>query len=191
MKEKKEKKNWWLIGFMVLIMVGTSFSVILYGGSSSSEKVTYNGIKFRIFQDRVEAKINGKNAAFSFLPQDVLSINSTANLGILMNKYEIDATYDYNSSKAQYIALAQHQMSLTLEQYGVFLRKGFVKNNTYNMPIIKCSDASQSVPVVYFVEGNSTLIRQDGSCIIAEGSKEVDFIREKDYIVYSILGVIK
>ncbi|HLG23773.1 MAG TPA: hypothetical protein VI564_02475 [Candidatus Nanoarchaeia archaeon] len=191
MKEKKGKKNWWLIGFMIMIMVGTSFSFVFYGFSPSAEKVVYNGIKFTIFQDRIEAKINGKNAAFSFLPQDVLSINSSVDFNLLKNKYEIDSTYDYNSSKAQYIALAQHQMSLTLEQYGIFLRRGFVKNNTYNMPIITCSQASQNVPVIHFLEGNHTEIRQEGNCIVAEASKEAEFIKEKDYILYGILGVIK
>ena len=192
MKQKTEKRKWGLIFFIVLIMVGTSFSFVFYGFSGDSEKVKYNGITFAKFPDRWEAKINGRQAAFSFLPGEVESISvSDDSFRALQNKFEIDATYDLNSTYKESIALAQHQMGLTLSAYDIYLRKGFTYNNTYNLPIITCNDATQNVPVVYFRQGNSTSIHSENNCIIAEASTNADFIKVKDRLLYGIMGVIK
>lgn len=194
MKEKKEKKNWWLILFIAFIMIGTSFSFIFFGFSPSNEVVKYNGIKFvkNPSQNIWIAKINGKEAAFSFLPDEVKNIKSTGNLAArLQNKLEIDATYDLNSTYNQSIALAHHQMGLTLANYNIFVRKGFTTNNSFSLPIITCNDSTLNVPVIYFMHGNSTKIDAENSCIIAEAKSNADFIMVKDRLVYGILGVLQ
>jgi len=156
------------------------------------EKAKYNGITFTRFTDRWEAKINGKNAAFSFLPSEVENINMSYDIPQrLQNKFEIDSTYDLNSTSKEQIALAQHQMGLTLATYNIFMRKGFTANNTFNLPIITCKDSTLNVPVVYFRHGNATNIKVDNNCIIAEASSNADFIRAKDRLLYGMLGVIK
>lgn len=193
MQQKKEKKNWALIIFLVFIMIGTSFSFIFFGFSPSSEIVKYKGIKFskNPSQNIWIAKINEKDAAFSFLPDEVKDIRSTENLAArLQNKLEIDATYDLNSTNKEAIALAQHQLGLTLNSYNIYVRKGFTANNTFNLPIITCNDSTANVPVIYFRHGNSTEINGNG-CIIAEARSNADFIRVKDRILYAILGVLE
>lgn len=192
MKNKREKKKWWLILFIVMIMVGTSFSFVFYGFSGSNAEVKYNGLTFVKFPDHWEAKINGKPAAFSFLPNDVENIAALDDsFKTLQGKLEIDVTYDSNSTYKEAIALAQHQMALTLEKYGIFVRKGFTSNNTFNLPIITCSNATFNVPVVYFREGNSTTIHNENSCIIAEAPLNAEFIKAKDRLLYGMLGVMK
>ncbi len=191
MKEKKEKKRWGLILFIIFIMIGTSVSFVFFGFSGAGETVRYKGIKFIKIQDRWEAKINGNNAAFSFLPSEIESVFAYDDFSkILQGKIEIDVTYDLNSTYKEAISLAQHQMSLTLAQYNVFIRKGFTTNNTFNLPIITCNDATSAVPVVYFKYGNVTNIHLENSCIIAEASTNADFIKVKDRLLYGILGVI-
>ena len=194
MKERKEKKRWGLIVFLIFIMIGTSFSFIFFGFSPQSETVKYNGIKFvkNPLQNIWIAKVNGKEAPFSFLPNEVENIGLPENAASrLQNKFEIDATYDLNSSHKEVIALAQHQMGMTLNAYGIYVRKGFTSNSTFNLPIITCNDASANVPVVYFRQGgNATNIRLEDNCIIAEASKDADFIRMKDRLLYGMLGVI-
>ena len=138
---------------IVFIMIGTSFSFILFGFSPSSEIVKYNGINFvkSPSQNIWVARINGKDAAFSFLPDEVKDIESAGDLAAkLQNKLEIDATYDLNSTNKEAIALAQHQLGLTLNAYNVYFRKGFTANNTFSLPIITCSDSTANVPVIYF-----------------------------------------
>ena len=192
MKEKKEKKNLWLIVFIVFIMIGTSFSFVFFGFSGAAEVVKYNDIKFVKKIDRWEAKINDRQAAFSFLPTEAEDIPDTdGSAKLLQNKFEIDTTYDLNSTYKEIIALANYQMSLTLSNYNIFIRQGMTLNSTFNLPIIKCKDATSQVPVVYFREGNSTRISVMDNCIIAEANSDADFIRIKDRLVYSILGVIK
>ena len=194
MKQNRERKKWWLILLIVFIMIGTSFSFIFFGFSTSSEIVKYKGIKFsrNPSQNIWVAGINGKDAAFSFLPDEVKDIASAGNLAArLQNKLEIDATYDLNSTNKEAIALAQHQLGLTLNAYNIYVRKGFTANNTFSLPVITCSDSTANVPVIYFRHGNSTKIDNGNSCIIAEAKSNADFIRVKDRLLYAILGVLE
>jgi len=192
MKERKEKRKWGLILFIVFIMIGTSFSFVFFGFSGVDEKAKYNGITFTRFADRWEAKINGKEAAFSFLPGEVEDINTPYEIPQrLQNKFEIDVTSDLNSTYKEPIALAQHQMGLTLAAYNIFVRKGFTANNTFNLPIITCNNSTLNVPVVYFRHGNATSIYLQDSCIIAEAKTNADFIMVKDRLLYGMLGVMK
>lgn len=192
MTEIKQKRRWGLMLFIILIMIGTSFSAFLFSGSPANEVVKHNGIKFTGNGQMWTAEINGKKAAFSFLPKEVEDIPVDGDVAsLIQNKIEIDLTYDFNSTYSQSIALAYHQMGLTLANYGIYARQGFTKNNTYNIPIITCEDSSLNVPVIYFQEGNSTKIALDGSCVIVEASSNQDFIRVKDKILYLLFGVVK
>lgn len=192
MKEKKEKKKYGLILFIIFIMIGTSVSFVYFGFSSSEDKAEYNGITFTNSNHVWIAKINGQEAAFSFLPTDVENILAFDDFSkMLQDKYEIDITSDANSTFKESIALAEHQMGLTMEAYNIYLRKGFTTNTTFNLPIITCNDATLNVPVVYFRYGNTTSIHLKNNCIIAEASTNADFIKVKDRILYGIFGVIK
>ncbi len=192
MKEKKQKKRWGLILFIVLIMIGTSFSAFLFGLSPANEVVKYNDIKFVGNGQIWIAKIDGKKAAFSFLPKEVEDISVDGDIApLIQNKAEIDVTSDFNSTFKESIALAQHQMGLTLSEYGIYMRQGFTKNSTYNLPVITCNNTDSNIPVVYLKHGNSTRITLDVSCIIAESSSNQDFIRIKDKLLYILLNVIK
>lgn len=192
MREKKEKRKWGLILFIVFIMIGTSFSFVFFGFSPVADKVKYNGITFTSKNNIWIAELNGRDAAFSFLPSEVEKISSVDDsIKLLTNKFEIDSTYDLNSSYKESIAVAQHQMELTLKVYNIYIRKGFTTNNTFNLPIITCDNATQNVPVVYFKYGNSTNIHAENNCVIAEAATNADFIMVKDRLLYGILGVIK
>ncbi len=191
MKDKKEKTKWALIVFIIFIMIGTSVSFVLFDFQPQNDVIKYNGIRFVKYTDRWEATINGNAAAFSFLPNEVENvIVSGDSVKRLQDKYEIDFTYDLNSTYKEPIALAQHQMGLTLAAYNIYLRKGFTGNNTYEIPVISCKDSTENVPVVYFAYGNETSIHLEGDCIIAQGKENSDFIRLKDRILYGILKVI-
>lgn len=192
MKPQKEKKKWGLILFVIFIMVGTSVSFVYLDFSPAQDKEEYDGTVFRNANNVWVAKINGREAAFSFLPADVKNVVVLDDsLKMLQKKYEIDATSDVNSTFKGSIALAEHQMGLTLEAYGIYLRKGFTSNTTFNLPIITCKDATLNVPVVYFRHGNRTSIHIENNCIIAEAPANDDFIKVKDRMLYGILGVMK
>lgn len=192
MKEKRQRKKFGLMLFIIIIMIGTSFSAFFFGGSPQSTVVKYDGIKFvGSSQGPWVAKINGKDSAFSFLPNEVENINIDGGVTKLIGKFEIDVTSDVNSTYKESIALAQHQMALTLAPHNIFVRKGFTTNSTFNAPIITCYEATSNVPVVYFVHGNSTTISLESGCFVVRALTDADFIRAKDRLLYGILGVVK
>lgn len=195
-----KKENKWskilVFAFLGFTVLGMTFSFVFYGFSDNT-KVKYKGYKFR-FEQRDQAwmvKVNNNYAAFSFLPAEVEQINVMADLGNLKNKLEIDVTSDINDTNIEAIALAQHQMTLTLQNYNIFIRSGLLTNNTYDnstykLPVIKCSDATPNVPVLIFRTGNSTAISQEENCIIVEADDGQNMIKAKDRVVYSMLGII-
>ena len=192
MKEKTQKRRWGLMLFIVLIMVGTSFSVFLYNDSPQAQVAKYNGIKFSNDGSKWTAKISGKYAAFSFLPSEVMDIKSPPELNnLLSSRIEIDVTSEFNSTYKGPIAIAQDQMSLVAGVYDIYLRTGFTANNSFKFPVITCNEATTAVPVIYFLESNLTEITVKDNCVIAKASSETDFIRVKDRLVYGMLGVMK
>lgn len=190
MKEKKEKRRYGLIIFIVLIMIGTSFGVFI-GTTGNSQKVRYNNIVFSFNGNYWMAKINGAQAAFSFQPKDVESIYMAPGIkGMLANRLEIDSTSEYNSTANQQIALAQRNIGLTLANYRIYLRQGFTAPNPYNLPVFNCSAATENVPVIYFTLSNETKVFSEDNCIILQASKPAEVEKAKDRLLYSILGVI-
>ena len=194
MKEKKERKKWGLILFLVVIMIGTSFSFIFYGLSPVSDKIKYNGYTFTFVpsQNIWIAKIQGRDAAFSFLPKDVETVSLLDDsIKKLQSKLEIDATYAPNSTYREAIALAQHQMGLTLAQYSVFVRKGFAANNTFNLPVITCDDATALAPVIYFKKSETSSQIIEGSCITLNLRSRDEAHVIKDMILLGVLGLLE
>ena len=61
MKEQKEKKRLGLIIFLVIMMVGTSFSVIFYGFSPQYEKKKFNGMTIDIKRVLICNNLNSQN----------------------------------------------------------------------------------------------------------------------------------
>ena len=47
-----------------------------------------------------------------------------------------------------------------------------------------------AVPVIYFKQSNETKVIIDDDCIIAEARNNIDILRIKDRLLYSMLGVI-
>jgi len=182
-----------VLAFMGFTLIGMTFSFVFYGFNDGNAKANYKGFKFKLDRQNSVwvAKINGAYAGFSFLPNEVEDINISASLENLKNKFEIDTTSDMNDTNIEAIALAQHQMGITMQNYNIYIRQGMAAANKYNISIINCSMATPAVPVVYFKTGNKTQILQDGDCIIAEARNGQDTIRAKDRIVYSILGVME
>ena len=191
-REEKKLGKILVMAFMAFTLVGMTFSFVFYGFSSAEQKVKYKDFKF-VYNQQSQAwmvKVQDKYAAFSFLPDEVRGMNITADLAMLRQKPEIDSTYDLNDTNADVIALAQHQMGLTFQNYDVFLRAGAISENSYNLPVINCSIATPNIPVIYFRTSNLTMISQQGSCIIIESNRDVNFLMAKDRILYSILGIL-
>src|SRR3989338_6170235 len=182
-----------MIGYFIgFIMIFSAFGVIFFGfGAGSGGTVKYNGLKFADKGNFWSVKVNGREALFTYLPEELSSLNAeNASIGKLKNAAQIDATSEFNDTLAEPIALAQFQMGIALNNFGVYLRSGFT-DTVSKLPVIKCGDSTNLVPVIYFRSANETKIYSDGSCIIAEAANGADAIRAKDRLVYGILGIMQ
>jgi len=182
-----------MIGYFIgFIMIFSAFGVIFFGfGAGSGGTVKYNGLKFTDKGNFWSVKVNGREALFTYLPDELASLNAdNATIEKLKNVVQIDSTSKFNDTLAEPIALAQFQMGTTLNNFGVYLRSGFI-GNTSGFPVIKCEDSTNFVPVIYFRSANETKIYSDGLCVIAEAANGADAIRAKDRLVYGILGIMQ
>ncbi|MBU0628566.1 MAG: hypothetical protein KKC75_05220 [Nanoarchaeota archaeon] len=190
---KKEKKSKWgmvLVIFITLIMVSSILGFI-YSSSDNTTQFKYNKIKFKRTNYGWSASINHKNFLFDYSPVDVEPIELSPEISsFISNKPEIDSTSIINDTFAEEIALAEYNMNLALNKMSIYLRSGFTANNTFNLPIITCDDATYSIPVIYFMQSNETKITLQNNCIIAEARNNIDILRIKDRLLYSIVGVI-
>ncbi len=181
-----------IVYFIGITMVFSVFGVIFFGfGAGSEGSVKYNGLKFTDKGNFWSVNVNGREALFTYLPDELASLNvENANVGKLKNVVQIDTTSEFNDTLAEPIALAQFQMGTTLFNFNIFVRSGFTAEQQ-NFPIITCNQSTNFVPVIYFKSSNATKVYLNNNCIIAEALTQADVIRIKDRLVYDILGVIK
>ena len=181
-----------MVYFIGFIMIGSVFGVVFFGfGSDVTSTSKYNGFKFVNKGSFWSTTVNGREALFTYLPKDVEQIlfdNGAADK--IRNVFQIDTTSDFNDTLAQPIALAQFQMGVTLNNFGVFVRNGFTDNRS-NFPVLSCEAATKFVPVIYFKSSNTTNVHLEENCIVAEALDGADALRIKDRLVYERLGIIK
>ena len=180
-----------IVYFIGITMIFSVFGVIFFGfGAGSSGTIKYNGLKFTDKGNFWSVNVNGREALFTYLPDELALINvENAAIEKLKNVVQIDATSQFNDTLAEPIALAQFQIGTTLSNFDIFVRNGFTAEQQ-NFPVITCEDATQFVPAIYFKESNITDVHMENNCIIAEAANAADVIRLKDKMVYGILGII-
>ena len=173
---------------IAFIMVGSILGYVSIDRQTSQFK--YNGIKFTQTTEGWSTTLNNKKVIFDYFPSDVEQIELSDDIStILLNKPEIDATSEINDTFSEEIALAQYNMALTLNNLNIYVRVGFTTINTFNLPILTCKDATQAVPIIYFIQSNQTKITIKNNCIIAEAKNNIDILRIKDRLLYSMLGI--
>ena len=187
-KEKKSKRNTFLVIFIAFIMVS---SVIGFLYSGETNKFKYKKMKFTRTENGWSTLINNQRLSFTYFPTEVEQIELNPEiLTAISNKPEVDTTSELNDTFSEEIALAQYDMALALNKMNIYLRQGFTTNNSFNTPIITCEGSTQAVPVIYFKQSNQTKISLENDCIIAGARNNIDILRIKDRLLYSILGVI-
>ena len=193
-RDSGEKTKKFMVYLMSILMVGSLFGIIFFGfqsGGRASNTISYNDFEFVNQGTFWSTNVNGIPAAFTFLPTDLeLILADNEAINSLKNKVQIDLTSDFNDTFAEGISLAIFQMGSTIINFNIFLRSGFTESeSTY--PVITCTDASATVPVIYFKSANFTKISLENNCIIAEISSNTDAIRVKDRLVYGMFDIIK
>ena len=178
--------------FIVFIMIGSVMGIIFSGfGGDTSQKQRYGDYVFTFTDNQWVTTIDKQNIYFMFLPAEVETINlSSEIIDKLQNTMEIDITSDENDSFSEGIALAQYRLSFGLNPLNIYLRRGFLTNNSFGLPVFGCEDSMGVVPVIYFKQSNQTKIYLE-NCIIAEIESEQDAVRIADRLLYGIMGIIE
>jgi len=175
--------------FIVFLMVFGFGGLVV--DNIAKEKYEYNNFKFK-FQNNVwSTEINNIKFTFDYFPTEIENIDLSADLtNKISNTLQIDSTYDLSDSYTEAISLAQFNLGQSLAVLNIHLRTGLTQTNEYALPIITCSDATEQIPIIYFKESDQTKVYLENNCIIAEAATEIDFIRIKDRLLYSILKIM-
>jgi len=190
--ERRQRRNRIILGVgIVLIMVLSTFGIVLDQGTQSGGVERVNGIKFEAAADGVIARINGVTTTFSFLPSQVTGIPVEGDVaGALRDTVSFYMTSDPKDYFNKDIdAVVLHLQTVLPELEEVFPVPAFTNATGYTRKNITCEDATTTVPVVLFSYGNRTaLIREDG-CIHALATSQADVYRLGERIMLMTLGV--
>ena len=187
-EKNKNKALVWTI-FVALIMI-TSVIGFLYVSQGEEAGITYNDHKFARKNNMFSYEQDGKEFLFRYFPNELESISNLTDLSGL-KKPMIYLTFDPNSTLVQPIDLLRFELSNDLPNLNVYLKQGVTsESDTYSLPVIDCKDASSGTPVIKIVKANETSITKEDNCFLFSAKNDYDLARQKDLIVYILLGII-
>ena len=172
--------------FLAFIMV-TSIIGFYFGTQGSATTIRYNGITFTQELNGWNAKIDGQQYRFSYVPQDVeglpfpeMALNGAVQIGL---------TTDINATTKEDIAIAMFELQTILTQAGIYVAQGFTTNDTL-LPKITCADSTSTVPVIYYQYGEETNVTKEGNCVAISSYQPYFYLSYSDLIAYKALGVL-
>ncbi len=194
-KQQAEKK-WtsskiWISLFFVAILV---ISTIGYFSSNvdSVYSIKYNGTV--IFQDPETfewyIEQDGKTVYFSNPPDalqefNVLELIKTQRL--FYGSYDPDNEFRQTFSKIEYGLEQQY-----LKDRNSYFVYAFNESNAYGKPIVDCRNATNTSPVIFFMEaelGTPSSITLDNNCILFQSNTEAGFMLLRDKLMYKLYGI--
>ncbi|MBD3249860.1 hypothetical protein GF336_07475 [Candidatus Woesearchaeota archaeon] len=175
--------------FIITIMVSSVIGFIFSRSSGESETFEYKGISFQRDEFKWGTEIEDKRYEFDYLPQQVEHINISK--GLDLDAFQVDMTSEEDSLFPEEIAYSEYTLASSLKKRSdTYTRIGFTANNTYGLPVIDCTSATENVPVIYFKDANNTKISIEKNCIIAVSEDSEGFIKIKDRLLYEILDIM-
>ncbi|MBU2561320.1 MAG: hypothetical protein KKD17_03405 [Nanoarchaeota archaeon] len=191
-KKKMSKKMLMTIiigGLMVLSVFGIMFSSY----NSGNEKVEYGEYTFQRTAKGWTTEIGGKKAEFSYLPEDIEELEISKEVADKLKASKVVyITFNPNTKSVQKFELMRFELGNAMSQLrGVYTMAGVSEENEkYNQPLVDCSNATATVPVISITEGNETKAYLDGECIVLESDEYAAGVL-KDRVLYALLGIIK
>jgi len=173
-----------IIGLMVLSVGG------YYAGSSGGTTQRYNGVKFTAGSNAVLATIEGVRYGFNYFPSQVEDVNTDAGVAALLQSPFLYITYDADSNYSDAMAQIQYYLGDVYNSRGTYPAFGALANNSYQLPIVTCENATAAEPVLAFRESNETSIALQDTCIVVTAESQDDLFRIQDKLVLMRLGVM-
>ncbi len=192
LEQKKDPAKKYMTIFISAIMILSVFAFAL-SFLESTDRIKYNGLTFKLTSDRLwKTTLNEKEFFFVNPPTELQYIqvdNST--IDFLKEKYVYYMTYDSNMSSKEYAALSIFLYAQNLENIKVII-PGMTSENEFNMSIITCLNATESIPVIIFkneLENKTEGIIRLDNCVYVLGGG-IEQLQEAERMLYGILGII-
>jgi len=193
-EQKNDQKSKFIVIFLGILMIGSTFGVIFFGYSSDSSQgaVTYNGKMFEITPQGYKHAFKGKEFYFRFLPQDVLEEQSqikSAIQDVVVLSFK-PTHVAIQSIDAARLNLAQLS-SLQQKPYGEAV---MVSSSIYPLTVLTCANATFSSPLVVLDDiplgsmQNKTVSFEQGCFYIKASS--IDTEKYLDAIQYTMMEII-
>ncbi len=176
--------------FIVIIMVGSAFGVVLGSFAGSSDSFKYNGIRFKQTSQGYSVKIGEKQYLFRYDPRvlEKIEVDQKA-IDAIKDSPQVDFTSDTDSYYKEVIAQIEFSFERVLTTMNKHVETGFTGENDYGKDVLVCGDTGL-VPLIYFKESNTTRISYENSCVIAEADSAESFLALTERMMYGLLGVI-
>ncbi len=176
--------------FIVVIMVGSTFGIMLGGDSGVS--TYYNDHKIKPLEEGYEIKAGDLKIYSSFHPEQVESIPSPAiNSFDFIGKQAVIA-FDPEQENPMYGDYARFQLGKFLNSLQIPVGAGATKEGNHTLPIVSCENATENTVVIVFKEGEITkIVQEDLSCYVLEAATPQDMIMVQDRFKLTLAGVME
>jgi hypothetical protein len=180
----------WMSVLLAFVMVFSVFGIML---NSQSNEMKYGNFKFTVdsANNHYLTKINGQQVYFYTLPGETAYYNiSNATINGLKSAVFIVTTFDpaVANESTQAIELVRFDFATILK--GKVYNAITEENEQYSsLPVLGCANATSQMPVIYFNISDLPSVVKEGDCIYLNG-RGADFLRLRDAILYSYLGVV-
>ncbi len=192
MRREKNKRIQKLLLSIFVVMIMTTSILGFLQGRDSEEQLKYKDKTFTKQQNLWVTEINGQKKAFYYFPSQVEDIPADSDaISVIKNAPMLYMTYDPNQTAVDYISQAIFDLDEEFSSLNIYSVKALATENEFGLPVVGCGNATASIPVVYFKQGNQTGVFLNNSCIVVEANTGLDFLRAKDRITYSLAGVME
>jgi hypothetical protein len=173
-------------------MITSIFGIIL-GNSQGTQDFPFTnsqGDEFLFVIDE-SGYYTYNNIQFFYHPSQITYLDFPSE--IIRNSNSLILTFNSSLSvqEVSYIDQVQKQISSDLNNLGKQVTRGISEESIIysEFPILNCEDATEDTPVLFFLEGNSSIVISE-NCVFISGFTN-DFYAYRDAILFSHLGILK
>jgi hypothetical protein len=192
---QKKKVNRAAIFTVILagLMIFSVFGIMMYGYTNAETGFTYNKFQFKRSTDGWTTKIDGKTVEFLYPPDSVekITVDPKITEKILASRM-IYLTVDPEAKDIGSFEATRLDFALKFPEYfSIYVANGVTKENELysKQPIITCANATTTVPVIYFKDGNTTGFELKQNCIIFSSEQQAG-LALRDRIMYSLFKIM-
>lgn len=186
-KKKKEKRNQIIIAIILSVLMIGSMAGIMLNQKNTTNK--YNGYKFKVTEQGYVTEVNNKQFYFTHLPNQIEEFKISNSFSQkLQNSDVIQVLFEPETQSAMYLDYIRLDFEKNFNQAVISLITN--ESTKYNYNIGSCDNATEKMPMIYFIEDNNNSISVDNNCLIVK-SRQNTFLLFRDVIMYTYTGIIQ